>query len=124
LTYFLRERTKIIRLFYDKGRVPFEQLKRDIEDEVQPWESPAYSSDIDSGEPKFLEEWMQAEQTRELVGMLAVSLLSDTLKLYLDAYAAEMAWREDKRRESNGTQYTMVMGAVAIAPKYGQWREY
>lgn len=43
---------------------------------------------------------------------------------YLAAYATEMAWREDCRRESNGTQYTMVMGAVAVAPKSDQWRGY
>lgn len=43
---------------------------------------------------------------------------------YLGSYAAEMAWREDCRREANGTQYVMVMGAVAIAPKSDQWRGY
>lgn len=44
--------------------------------------------------------------------------------LYLSAYAAEMAWREDCRRESNGTQYAMVMGAVAVTPKSGHWCGY
>lgn len=43
---------------------------------------------------------------------------------YLGAYAAEMAWREDCRREANGTQYTMVVSAVAIAEKSDQWRGY
>jgi len=43
---------------------------------------------------------------------------------YLGAYAAEMAWREDCRRESNGNQYAMVMAAVAIAPKSSQWCGY
>lgn len=43
---------------------------------------------------------------------------------YLGAYAAEMAWREDCRREANGTQYMMVIGAVAMAPKSDQWRGY
>lgn len=43
---------------------------------------------------------------------------------YLGAYAAEMAWREDCRREANGTQYAMVMGAVAAAEKSQQWRGY
>lgn len=38
LSYFVRERTNIIRLSYDKGRVPFEQLKCDIEEEMPPWE--------------------------------------------------------------------------------------
>lgn len=82
LSYFMRERTAIIRLFYDKGQLPFEQMKKDIEDEVPPWEPPPFDPDTDHVEPPFLEEWMQAEQTRELVGMLAVSLLADTLTLY------------------------------------------
>lgn len=43
---------------------------------------------------------------------------------YLSAYAAEMAWREDCRREANGTQYTMVMGAVAVTPKSARWCGY
>lgn len=36
---------------------------------------------------------------------------------YLGSYAAEMAWREDNRREANGTQYAMVVSAVGVAPK-------
>jgi len=36
---------------------------------------------------------------------------------YLDAYATEMAWREDNRRQSNGNQFTMIVEAAAIAPK-------
>lgn len=39
---------------------------------------------------------------------------------YLGAYAAEMAWREDRRREANGTQYVMAIGAAAAAPKSGR----
>lgn len=81
IAYWLRQRTDMIRLLYDKARVPFEQLKRDIEEGVRPWE-PANANPDTDGEPPFTAEWMQAEQTRELVGMLAVSLLADTLKLY------------------------------------------
>jgi transposase-like protein len=43
---------------------------------------------------------------------------------YLDAYATEMAWREDCRRESNGNQYAMVMAAVAVSPRSLQWSGY
>lgn len=43
---------------------------------------------------------------------------------YLSAYAAEMAWREDCRREANGTQFTMAIGSVAVAPKSDQWCGY
>lgn len=32
---------------------------------------------------------------------------------YLSAYAAEMAWREDHRRKSNGAQYLRIVNAAA-----------
>ena len=43
---------------------------------------------------------------------------------YLESYAAEMAWREDYRRVSNGEQYGLVLSAVAVAPKSVQWAGY
>jgi len=43
---------------------------------------------------------------------------------YLHAYAAEMAWREDCRRVANGTQFAMVVGAAAVAPKSANWCGY
>ena len=39
---------------------------------------------------------------------------------YLEAYATELAWREDARREPNGTQFAMAIGAVAMAPQSRQ----
>ena len=68
LSYWMRQRTDIIRLFYDKGRVPFEQLKRDIEEEVRPWEPPYFNPETDDPEPPFLAEWMQADQTANWSG--------------------------------------------------------
>ncbi len=43
---------------------------------------------------------------------------------YLGLYAAEMAWREDCRREANGYQFAMVMGAIAAAPQSRNWSGY
>lgn len=43
---------------------------------------------------------------------------------YLQAYATELAWREDARRISNGTQYAMLVSATAIAPKSKTWCGY
>lgn len=43
---------------------------------------------------------------------------------YLHAYAAEMAWREDMNRLPNGSQFTMAVGAVAMAPQSCQWVGY
>jgi transposase-like protein len=43
---------------------------------------------------------------------------------YLNAYSSEMAWREDRRRVSNGEQYLMVAGAAAHHPISRQWKGY
>jgi len=43
---------------------------------------------------------------------------------YLAAYASEMAWREDARRQSNGNQFTMIVSAAAVAPKSAAWCGY
>lgn len=43
---------------------------------------------------------------------------------YLTAYAAEMDWREDHRRISNGEQFMMVVAAAASHPVSRQWKGY
>ena len=43
---------------------------------------------------------------------------------YLAAYAAEMAWREDNRRVSNGEQYLIAVDAALAHPVSRQWKGY
>jgi transposase-like protein len=43
---------------------------------------------------------------------------------YLAAYSAEMAWREDNRRVSNGEQYLMTVNAALAHPVSRQWKGY
>lgn len=43
---------------------------------------------------------------------------------YLSAYAAEMAWREDNRRVSNGMQYLAMTNAALSHPVSTQWCGY
>lgn len=43
---------------------------------------------------------------------------------YLDAYANEMAWRENHRRVSNGEQFVMIAGAALDHPVSRQWKGY
>ena len=43
---------------------------------------------------------------------------------YLNAYAAEMAWREDTRRRSNGEQYLIAVNAALAHPVSRQWKGY
>jgi transposase-like protein len=42
----------------------------------------------------------------------------------LQAYADEMAWRENRRRESNGTQYTAIVTLALALPKSIRWAGY
>ena len=41
--------------------------------------------------------------------------------VYLHFYAGEMAWREDMRREANGTQYHRVTAGALAHPKSKNW---
>jgi transposase-like protein len=43
---------------------------------------------------------------------------------YLASYAAEMDWREDNRRVSNGEQYAAIVTAAAHHPVSRQWKGY
>jgi transposase-like protein len=43
---------------------------------------------------------------------------------YLNAYADEMAWREDNRRVSNGEQYLIVANAALAHPVSKTWAGY
>ena len=43
---------------------------------------------------------------------------------YLGAYAAEMAWREDNRRISNGEQFLAISAAALSAPVSLSWKGY
>src|SRR4051794_6701080 len=43
---------------------------------------------------------------------------------YLNAYANEMAWREDHRRVDNGSQAMLVAGAVMASAQSRQWSGY
>jgi transposase-like protein len=43
---------------------------------------------------------------------------------YLSAYAEEMAWRENQRRNSNGSQYMALASAAAHHPISRKWKGY
>ena len=44
--------------------------------------------------------------------------------LYLGAYAREMAWREDTRRQPNGALHGLVAGAALAHPVSRVWKGY
>lgn len=79
---FLKLRTAFIRRHYTTASEPFREIIRKIEAEEPPYEPP-YSED---DEPPFLEEWIDANRSLEVLGATCVSMLSEALKLYFQTW--------------------------------------
>lgn len=97
--FFLKERTKFIRHFYETAGEPFRDTMRKIEADEPPFDNPPYSED---GEPPYLEEWMQADEGLEVLGRACISMLSPSLQLYFKMWESELAvrWEEGERERA------------------------
>ncbi len=97
--FFLKERTKFIRYFYETAAHPFHETKRKIEAREAPFDNPPYSED---GEPPFLEEWIEAEEGLEVLGRACISMLSASLQLYFKTWEHELGitWEKGERKRA------------------------
>lgn len=80
--YFLRDRIAFIRQFFDAASLPFLEKKRKIEAGEDPF-VPPYSED---GEPPFLDEWIEADESLQVLGYACISMLAAALHLYLKTW--------------------------------------
>lgn len=76
---FLEARVIFLRQLYKTTTSPYIERKRLIESGEPPFEPP-YSED---GEPPFLAEWLEADQSLRVLGQMFISALAATLQLYL-----------------------------------------
>ena len=90
--FFLRRRIRFIRDYYATGVEPFREIQRKINSEESPYDEPPPSFDPEDGEPAYLEERIEAGEAAQIVGRSAVSLLSDSLKLYFKALEQQLAF--------------------------------
>jgi hypothetical protein len=79
VSYFLHERTRLIRTYYAVASQPFRETMRKIDAEEEPF-VPPYSEDP---EPAFLTEWLEARDFLEVTGRTCVSMLAASLTLFL-----------------------------------------
>jgi hypothetical protein len=95
--FFLKERTRFIKLFYETAGEPFRETIRKIEAGEAPF-VPGYSED---GEPPFMSEWSEATTALQIVGQTCVSMLSEALKLYFRTWESELRvkWDEGERKQ-------------------------
>jgi len=76
----VKEKTGYMEWFYKTSVEPFNKIKKAIDEEKEPYAS---TLGEETDEPPFLEEWIKAENGAQIVGHACISMLAETLKLYL-----------------------------------------
>jgi hypothetical protein len=84
--HFFRRRIEFLRQFYGNAAEPFIHRKRKIKAGEAPFEPP-YSED---GEPPFLEEWSEAEDSLHVLGYATLSMLAAALHLYFRTWEQQI----------------------------------
>jgi len=78
----LIDRIEFIRQLYATASAPYLERKRLIENEEEPF-VPPYSED---GEPAFMSEWMEADDSLHILAYACISMLSAALRLYFETW--------------------------------------
>ena len=81
----LKLRLDFIKQLHQRSCAPFAEIKQQIEDEVPPYEPP-YSED---GEPPFLAEWLEADESLQVLGYSCISMLAASLQLFFKTWESE-----------------------------------
>jgi hypothetical protein len=84
--YFLKQRTSFIRQLYFTATRDYAERQSKIKAGEEPFASP---HDVD-GEPPFLAEWLEADDSLQVIGHACLSMLAATLKLYFKAWEREL----------------------------------
>lgn len=80
--YFLGERLFFIKQLCINSSASFVERKRKIEAREEPF-VPSYSEDP---EPPFLSEWLEAEDSLQVIGRTCISMLSAAFHLYFKTW--------------------------------------
>lgn len=83
--YFINRRLDFIRQLYATTSEPYLERKQKIEAEEEPF-VPPYSED---GEPAFLKEWLEADESLHVLAYSCVSMLAAALHLYLETWVSQ-----------------------------------
>jgi hypothetical protein len=82
---FLDRRIAFIRQYYATASEPYVSRKRKIVAHEEPF-IPPYSED---GEPPFLEEWLEADESLNVLAYSCISMLAAALHLYLESWVKQ-----------------------------------
>lgn len=90
IRFFFEQRLQFIRQFYINGSTQFEERKRKIDSHEEPF-VPPYSED---GEPPFLCEWLEADDSIQVLGSSCISMLSASLQVYFKEWHRRLGYPE------------------------------
>ena len=119
IEFFLKERTKFIKYYYENGVIPFESTMELIEKGVEPY-VPPYSEDP---EPPFLSEWLDAQTALDTVGHTAISMLSSSVQLFLKEWLRQVeSWSSVKievnfKKNGGLRQCSEIFQELRMTPK-------
>lgn len=111
---FLNERIDFIRQLYDTSTAPYLERKRLIEAEEEPF-VPPYSED---GEPPFLEEWLEANESILVIGCTCVSMLSASFHLYFKTWEKRLRVPVDESLKPIFKKSGWLVGYMAYFSKH------
>lgn len=83
---FFKLRIEFVKQLHEKSCEPFERIKQQIENGVAPFEPP-YSEDE---EPPFLGEWIEADESIQVIGYSNLSILTSSFQLYFKTWEGEL----------------------------------
>lgn len=83
--YFLSCRIAFIRQLYATASAPYVERKRKIKAREEPY-VPPYSED---GEPPFIDEWLESDESLHVLAYSCVSMLAASLHLYLESWVRQ-----------------------------------
>lgn len=106
ILFFLKERTKFIRFYYECAEKPFGDTIWKIEAGEAPSDQPLDHEYVD-GEPPFMEEWSNANLALNILGCSCVSMLSASLQLYFKTWETELGiqWQPKEREKAFKTGF-------------------
>ncbi len=94
--YFLKTRTAFIRQLHNVTTSPFMERKRKIENEEVPYVR-SYFGDYTDDEPAFIDEWIEADESVQILGYSCISMLAASLKLYFIEWQTQLRVPIDKQ---------------------------
>lgn len=94
--YFLGCRVAFVRQFYAVASAPFLERKRKIKAREEPF-IPPYSQD---GEPPFLDEYMEADESLHVLAYSCISMPASALHLFLEAWIQQSGVTVDEPLKS------------------------